>query len=266
MRIVSPTGKRRLLGAIHANAGIRAAYRRRLDALIERMAAATEAVIAALWRHNPPRLAQDESTGAGAADAINRLRRDWEREFASFAAAGARGFVRDTAAHADRSFAAQLRKLGFTVRFKLTAAQNDVVQAAVAENVSLIKSIPEQYLTQVQSIVMAGVQTGRDMHVIAQGLQDQLGVTKRRAATIARDQSNKATAATERVRREELELHEAVWLHSGGGKHPRPTHVKMDGKIYDVRKGMWDPAVKRYIWPGTEISCRCRDRVVVPGV
>ena len=66
------------------------------------------------------------------------------------------------------------------------------------------------------------------------------------AVIIARDQNNKATASMTRARQNELGITEAIWVHSGAGKHPRPTHVAMNGAKYDVKKGMWDPAVKRW--------------------
>ena len=68
-----------------------------------------------------------------------------------------------------------------------------------------------------------------------------------------------------RARQDELGITEAIWVHSGAGKHPRPTHVAMNGKKYDVNKGMWDPAVKRWIFPGEEINCRCISRSIIPG-
>jgi hypothetical protein len=38
----------------------------------------------------------------------------------------------------------------------------------------------------------------------------------------------------------------------------------MNGKRYDVAKGMYDSAVKKFIWPGELISCRCQGRSVLP--
>jgi len=54
-------------------------------------------------------------------------------------------------------------------------------------------------------------------------------------------------------------------VHSGAGKHPRPTHVAMNGKKYDVNIGMWDEAVKRWVYPGEGINCRCISRPVISG-
>lgn len=265
-RLLSPTGKRKILGAVHGSAGLEAAYRNRLDRYIAAMVAAVQQQLMQVWAANPPALAQDASTATEAMDAIQRLAREWQTKFRDLADWWGLKFAREAAAHADRAFAAQLRKAGFTVKFKLTAAAREVMHASIAENVSLIKSIPEQFFTQVRSIVTEGVQVGRDMHVIAKGLEEQLGVTQRRAATIARDQTNKASAAILRVRQQEIGITQAVWLHSSAGRKPRPAHVAMDGKVYDVARGMWDRDEKEWVWPGQLINCRCVSRAVIPGL
>jgi hypothetical protein len=43
------------------------------------------------------------------------------------------------------------------------------------------------------------------------------------------------------------------------GEKPRPEHVKMDGKTYNITKGMWDR-----IFPGELINCRCTGRPIIP--
>jgi uncharacterized protein with gpF-like domain len=77
---------------------------------------------------------------------------------------------------------------------------------------------------------MRSVQSGRDLVQLTKDMQEQFGVTHRRAAFIARDQNNNATAAMTRARQDELRLNEAIWVHSGAGKHPRPTHVAMQAR------------------------------------
>jgi uncharacterized protein with gpF-like domain len=108
------------------------------------------------------------------------------------------------------------------------------------------------------------VQAGRDLGYLSKELQDRYGITKRRAALIARDQNNKATAVITRVRQQELGVTECVWLHSHGGKHPRPSHVAADNKKYDVSKGMFLDG--KWTWPGVEVNCRCVARAVIPGL
>jgi uncharacterized protein with gpF-like domain len=87
------------------------------------------------------------------------------------------------------------------------------------------------------------------------------------AALIARDQNNKATAVFVRVRQKQAGITKAMWLHSHGGKEPRKTHLANDGKLYDPAKGWFDPdpKVRRHIYPGELINCRCSSITVVPG-
>jgi len=64
-----------------------------------------------------------------------------------------------------------------------------------------------------------------------------------------------------------LGIEQAVWLHSGGGKRKRPTHVANSGKRFNVAEGWFDPdpKVRRHIHPGELINCRCVCRPVVKG-
>lgn len=112
---------------------------------------------------------------------------------------------------------------------------------------------------------MRSVQRGGDMGQLSKELQKEFGVTKLRAALISRDQNIKATSAFTRARQIELGITEAVWMHSHAGKEPRPTHVKMNGKRYNVTEGMYDPAEKRNISPGELINCRCTSKSVIAG-
>ena len=157
-----------------------------------------------------------------------------------------------------------MRQAGFTVRFKLTAEANDVLQATTGENISLIKSIGSDYLAEVEGLVMRSVTAGRDIGGLQKDLIDRFGVTKRRAALISRDQNNKATATIQRVRQRSLGITQAIWLHSYGGKEPRPSHVAADGKVYDIDKGMFLDGV--WTCPGREINCRCLAKSIIPGL
>jgi uncharacterized protein with gpF-like domain len=176
-------------------------------------------------------------------------------------------FAKTTQKRTDAAMRFILRKGGISVRFEMGSAAKDVLDATVQENVALIKSIAQQHLTQVQGMVMRSVQSGRDLSSLVSGLEDQFGVSRRRAALIALNQNNRATAMIQRVRQVELGITEIQWTHSGGGKHPRPTHLKAgkDKVKFDPKVGWWDDAVHRYVWPGSEINCRCVGRSVIPG-
>ncbi|MCH5894342.1 phage head morphogenesis protein, partial [Salmonella enterica] len=77
---------------------------------------------------------------------------------------------------------------------------NTALQASITENVNLIRSIPQQHLTQVETLVMQSVSRGRDLKTLTDELEKRYGITRRRAALIARDQNNKATSVMQSAR------------------------------------------------------------------
>jgi SPP1 gp7 family putative phage head morphogenesis protein len=160
---------------------------------------------------------------------------------------------------------ASLKKGGFTVPFKPTRASIEAYKAVAAENIALIKSIPARYHTDVQAQVWESVKRGGDLKTVSEKLHHTYGVTRRRAALIARDQNAKAKATIEAVRHQELGIKQAIWMHSHAGKTPRPTHVKMNRKLYNLDRGMWDEDELEWVHPGQLINCRCTMRPYIPG-
>ncbi|MCM2574560.1 minor capsid protein [Achromobacter xylosoxidans] len=261
--LVSPTGRDQALRPVHANQGIEAAYRKRLDRLIDEMQRSLVYWLTAAYRRNVPEIAQDESPAMALTKMMRRLAKQWQRRFDEAAQPVATEFAETSMSAADISLRNALRQKGFSVQFQLTRAANDVFQATVQENVGLIKSIAAEHLQDVQGMVMRSVTQGRDLEGLVENLQKRYGVTKRRAAFIARDQNNKATATITRVRQQGLGIKQAKWRHSRGGKHPRKSHQEADGKVYDVDKGMLIDG--EYIRPGELPNCRCVAISIIPG-
>jgi uncharacterized protein with gpF-like domain len=258
-----------VLAPIYPNAGLEAAYRKRLLKLVDEMSKSLLWWLRAAYReHEPTILAEDASPSHAMSKAMEDLAKRWTKRFDAGADEFASYFAKASAERTDAAMKAALRKAGFTIKFKPTKAQTDLIDATTKANVALIKSIPQQYLTNVQGLVFRAIQTGGDLGTLTKELQTQHGVTRRRASFIARDQSNKATAALKRARQTELGIEEEAWRHSGGGKHPRPSHVKAgkDRVRYRVDTGWLDPATGRRIWPGTEAGCRCVGRSIIPGL
>lgn len=250
--------------AVHPNQGVEVAYRKRLDALIEEMQTSLVHWLTAAYRANPPKMAQDDSPAMTLRRAMNDLSRRWQTRFDHAAPDLASYFALSAGQRTDAALKAALKKAGFSVEFKLTAEANDALQATIGENIGLIRSIASEHLTEVQGLVMRSVASGRDLGTLTKDLQERYGVTKRRAALISRDQNNKATATVTRVRQDGLGITEAIWLHSAGGKHPRPSHVAYSGQRYKIAEGALIDGER--IWPGERINCRCVSKSVIPGL
>lgn len=260
------TTKRKTARAVTPNLGVERAYKRAMEKLIDEMSNSFEYWLAAAYKANPPRMevAMDALPSAELSKKVRDLGKRWIKKFDDMAAAIAQKFTESGRKATDSSFQQALKDAGFAVEFKVTPVMRDAMNATIAENVSLIKSIPQQYLTQVEGTIMRGFTAGRDLKAITDELSAHYGVSKRRAAIIARDQSNRLTATVTQARRVELGLFEAEWVHSGGGKVPRPSHVKAgkDKARFDVRKGLLLDG--EHILPGSIINCRCSSRTILP--
>lgn len=213
--------------------------------------------MAAAYKKTPPRvselIAQDASPSKEILKVIKALSRRWVKRFNDAAPLIADAYVNAMGDATDKAFKQSLKDAGFAVEFKVTRPMQDALNASIAENVGLIRSIPEQYLTQVEGIVMRSYTAGRDLETMTKELRARYPITKRRAELIARDQSNKLNATVTRTRRLELGLTKAVWIHSGGGKEPRQSHVKFSGKEFDIEKGAYIDG--EHIQPGELINC-----------
>ncbi len=255
----------RIARAVHTNAGTAARYRRALLAAIAEMVADVESLLIAQRRSDPPLLAEDATTpSAEMGKEFNVIAEKWRERFGDAAEMLAEDFLRHAFRGTDSAMRQALRASGWFVEFTMTPAMRDAFEASLVENMGLIRSIPEQYLQQVQGIVMRSYSAGRDLQTMTREIKALYPKVKDRAVLIARDQSNKANAVVQRARQKELGISEAIWMHSHAGKEPRPTHVAMNGKRYKVEKGMYDSAVRKWIFPGEEINCRCTSRSVLP--
>lgn len=265
MRRRQPAGK--VLRAVRANAGLTAAYRRKMVALVDEMATSYRHWLVAQYRAKPPAMAMDASAAKELQRALQGLGSRWLDRFDEAAPRLARWFLRSVSARSERALMQILRDAGMTVKFKMTPSMRDVVDATVAENVSLIRSIPLQYHQQVEGLVMRSVTAGRDLEQLNRDLLARYKITEKRAALISLDQNNKATSALMKARQTEMGIEQGVWLHSHAGKEPRPTHLANHGNVFSIQEGWFDPdpKVRERIWPGQLIRCRCTWKPIVPG-
>jgi 8-oxo-dGTP pyrophosphatase MutT (NUDIX family) len=223
------------------------------------------ATLATLARRRVRPLAQDAKPPK-----IDLLRRAldkwgglWTRRLETLSEKLAADFANKNRTVTDAALRKSFRDAGLTIQFKPTKAMLEGQAAVIHENVHLIKSIPQKMLGQVQSDVWRTVTSGSDLASLKEKLQHTYGITHNRAALIARDQNNKAKAVYENARRQELGITQAIWVHSHGGVEPRRTHLQMDGKTYDIAKGMWDRDEGEFVHPGQLINCRCVSRPIL---
>ncbi|HEV2540204.1 MAG TPA: phage minor head protein [Frateuria sp.] len=258
-----PSPKPKTLRPVRPNAGLQAWYRRQLDKHIREMHQSLVYWLSAEYKAQG--LAMDADGGATLAmrGSLRKLAHRWQWVFDKLADSLSRRIAERVLSHADAGLRAGVKGEGFTVKFTMTTDMQNAYQAVIGEQVGLIKSIAEQHLTEVEGLVMRSVARGRDLGTLTKELEARYGVTRRRAALIARDQNNKATSTLTAARQKALGITEGVWKHSLGGKHPRPAHLKASGTTFELAKGLFLDG--KWVMPGEEINCRCTWAPVIPG-
>lgn len=209
-------------------------------------------------------LAADDIPSRELQEALDRLSQQWQNRFASLARWLGKEFASSVTAYADKTLDARLRSKGLSIPFTQSPGMRDALQAVINEQVELIRSLPEQAMTQVSGLVMRSVARGRDLGTLTEQLQKHFGVSRRRAALIARDQNNKATSVMSAARQQHLGVTEGVWRHSHAGKTPRPSHVAADGERFKLSTGLF--LDDEWVLPGEAINCRCTWDPVIPGL
>lgn len=199
---------------------------------------------------------------------LTNLRKRWERHFASIARKLSVDVV-EAAYKANKSaWQNRVKRAGFDVPMQLSASQRTIMDVKVQDNVSLIKSIPSEYFTKIEGSVSRGFLAGRDLETIAKELRATGESTVKRAALIARDQSNKLTAHMNSARQNELGIRYAYWKHSTVDKDPRVNHLRAsrEGWIYDTQVGINFGDTFGFVLPGVAINCRCGSRSIISAI
>lgn len=251
--------------SLNPNVSIEARYYARLERLIDRMTAEAEKDLTRLFKGEAAEeyFAQDESVASQARKLTNALLRKFEDLFNAASKPIAEQFAgaSDRASSAAVHSSVQQLTGGLSLPTSaITAPMKEVLKATISENVSLIRSIPQQYLAGVQGAVMRSITTGNGLQDLVPYLKKHKDITIRRARMIANDQTRKAFNNLNKGRMLKVGLKKYRWLHTAGSKEPRKLHKDvLNGQIFsfDDPPVIDDNTGERGI-PGQAINCRCR--------
>lgn len=127
---------------------------------------------------------------------------------------------------------------------------NQEVKAFTAQNVELIKSIPDEHFKKLQRTIIQDVTTGKLPDDMIEDIQKIADVSDSKAKLIARDQTAKFNGTLNELRQKDVGIEEYEWSTSGDVR-VRPEHEDRDGKTF-----RWDdPPEDGH--PGIPINCRC---------
>jgi len=243
-------------------------YSARLKRLVAEMNAAYLREIRNLWKtdHAAAYFSMDASLASQARILLNSLQRRFAKLFASRAV----GIVDQLMGGVDKASSAtlhnSLKELSGGLSLKTTAPVGDIVTASTAENVALIKSIPQQYHDRITNLVLRSVQSGENggLDFLTSEINRFGEVSAKRAEFIAVDQTRKITTAMNRERAVKAGIRKFEWIHSAGGAEPRKLHLRLNGQIFDYdNPPVIDERTGERGFPGQLINCRCTMRPIV---
>ncbi|HKI87192.1 MAG TPA: minor capsid protein [Thermoanaerobaculia bacterium] len=141
-----------------------------------------------------------------------------------------------------------------------------LVEGFVAQNVSLIQSIPSKYFGEIEQTVLANVRAGRRAEVIESDIRKRYPKHARHAELIARDQTAKLSSQITEQRHKALGIESYIWR-TAQDDRVRPGHRALEGKTcrYD-KPPIVDPRTGRRENPGGDYQCRCTAEPVIPGI
>lgn len=244
-------------------------YQAALNLQIDKMVKETEREVLALFGafgHDATEFAQDASIASQARILMNALMSKFDALFARVAAPIAETMVDQVDRNSETTLKSSLKELSGNMSFKtdvLTGPLNDVLTATVAENVGLIKRVPEKYLNDIQGMVMRSIQTGEV------NLREELGkynVSVRNwAKNVALDQTRKAYNGINKGRMQALGVKKFEWVHSQGSNKPREYHKNvLNGNVYSFDDlPIIDKRTGEKGIPGQLPYCRCTMRPIM---
>lgn len=141
------------------------------------------------------------------------------------------------------------------------APTGQVMQGLLAEQVTLIKSIPLDAAKRVHELTLQGIEDGTRASEIAKEIQRSGEVSESKAKTIARTEVSRTASALIEARARSVGSEGYIWRTSGDSD-VRHSHAEMNGKF--VR---WDspPTLDKMTGhAGCFPNCRCYPEPVIP--
>lgn len=138
------------------------------------------------------------------------------------------------------------------------------VRRNLTENLTLsVKDFTAEEVVKLRELVEENWTSGGRLDRLREILEDRLGISKRKAAFLARQETSMVASEFARARAQEIGSTSYVW-HTRHDDRVRDDHQELNGKTYE-----WDdpPLVDkkraRHANPGMDFGCRCQARPVL---
>lgn len=260
------------------NVSVQQRYISDLQKLMIEMINDTETAVKQIYKSNASKefFTQDASIASTAKIRFNKLLKSIENLIADKSESMIKRMLRDTDQNSKSSLNQSLKELsgGLSIKtdFKSSGTQ-EVITSSFNANIDLIKTMTGDYISQIRGAVNRSIQSGGGLETLIPEIEKVLNKkakqTLNKAKNVALDQTRKAYTAINKVRMEKVGVSKFEWVHSGGGREPRPHHKTpfpngLNHGIFDIN----DPPVidkktgERGL-PGEAINCKCFMRPVI---
>ncbi|RLB93609.1 MAG: hypothetical protein DRH26_03475 [Deltaproteobacteria bacterium] len=252
--------KTKIVPPVKSQRGIERQYRKQLNKLGKALILAVRTDVLAYLKANQAAYTMD-----GVGDQLGVI---FEQLSGKFLGTATASFAKETASTMvskvtstnkskfDRSVARAIGvDLGSVVQ---TEGLEDLLTLSKKKNEVLIKSLPEEYLKQVETIVNNGVVSGARYETIAKEITAKTGANSKLAGRIKTIAMNEVQTINSQItlrRSDSLGITEGIFRTSED-ERVRTCHKELNGIKYLLREGAWSKTCGKFILPGiTDINC-----------
>jgi SPP1 gp7 family putative phage head morphogenesis protein len=259
---------------LNYNVSVEKRYKKELQEIIKKMTNESKLKILNLFRSKIGKeyFANDDSISSSARILMNELESKYNKFFSITSKSLAERMLESIKKISKTTLKASMKKLtgGLSLNTGIVSkGLKEISKATIAENVSLIKSIPEKYFKDITGSVMRSITTGEGLADLIPKFEKYEGISLRQAETLAHDQTSKAYSTINKIRLQNIGIKQFTWHHSNAGQKPRESHRKISGMIFSfdnlieelIEAGVTNEADQGL--PGWPIWCRCTMNPVI---
>ena len=260
------------------NVSVQQRYIKDLEKLMDEMIKDTETAVKQIYKSDASKefFTQDASIAGTARIRLNKLLKSIEKLVSGKSETMVKRMLRGTDQTSKSSLNQSLKELsgGMSIKtdFKSTGTQ-EAITSSFNANIDLIKTMTGDYTGKIRGAVNRSIQGGGGLETlipdIEKFLNKQAKQTLNKAKNVALDQTRKAYTAINKARMEKVGVSKFEWVHSGGGREPRPYHKTpfpngLNHGIFDINDPpVIDKKTGEHGLPGDAINCKCFMRPVI---
>lgn len=218
-------------------------------------------------------VAMDASLTSQVRITLNALAKKWNKRFNLFSKNFSADLMQEVAALSGSDLNRSLEKLSGGVRIDadtMSDTTKEIIKASTQQSTSLIRSISQDYISEVQEGLMRAIVSPSGSFTEAKEkindlLSSRYKKYRNKAKNTTLDQIRKAYSGITDNRMRDVGVEEYEWVHSGGSVDPRDYHKNvLNGNVFSLDKPpVINPKTGGRGHPGDAINCKCFKRPIV---